>query len=222
MNTITYGKVVVAMMLLIVATPMLPTVAQDSTSTATDTVDTIEEDVDTGILPTNPFYFLKEWGRELRRAFILNPVKRAEFELEITDEKANELKTVSNMDEDDERGIDRAINNYQKAVERLRFRLEQLDENSENPNIQELLDKLALRIAEHQELIARLRERYEEFENLRVRFEQAKEAVDGTIDSILNGVETIQEFREGFRTGDAEFREELRIRWQEFRNEAPF
>src|SRR3989304_1431905 len=115
MNKIMYGKVVVVVTLsLMVAIPVLSAVAQDSTSTATDTVDTIEENVSLGILPTNPFYFLKEWGRELRRAFVFNPVKRAEFELKITDEKAGELEKVSNIDGDNERGIDRAVSNYEE------------------------------------------------------------------------------------------------------------
>jgi len=46
---------------------------------------------DPGLLPTNPFYFLKEWGRGVRQLFAFNPIKKAELELRFTNEKAAEL-----------------------------------------------------------------------------------------------------------------------------------
>lgn len=217
MDKIVYGKMLVIITVLLIASvPVLSVLAQDSTSSAMNTVD-VEEEASLGILPTNPFYFLKEWGRGLRRAFIFDSIKRAQFELDILDEKAEELEGVSEINENKERNIDLALKNYEDAVALLRLKLEQLDEDSKNPNIEKLLGALAERTAAHQELIARLRERYQQFENLRIRFEQAKGAIDGVVDYALNSVETIQEFRESFRMGDMELREELRVRWQDFR-----
>lgn len=213
-----YNKIVAIMALsLMVAVPVLPAVAQDDTSTATDTVEVVEEGNDTGILPTNPFYFLREWNRGLRRAFIFDPVKRAEFELRVTDEKAQELEKVSELDGEDGKGIDRATRNYEEAVVRLKTRLEKVGESSENPNVQKLLENLADRTAQHQELIARLKARYEQFENLRLRLQQAGESVDGVINSVRTGVETVEQLGERVRTGDVELRVELEEKMKEFR-----
>ena len=199
-----YGKFVVTIALsLMVAVPILPVLAQESAGTTTDTVEVVEEVGDAGILPTNPFYFLKEWGRGLRRAFIYNPIKRAEFELRVTDEKANELEEVSEVEGENEEGIERAARNYEEAVERLKLRLEKVGENSENPNIQELLGNLADRAERHQELIERIRVRYEEFENLRLRMEQIKGSIDSAIDSVGRGAEVIEELRGYVRFYDA-------------------
>ena len=44
--------------------------------------------VRTGLLPTNPFYFVKEWERKVRLFVAVNPIKRAELELKFTNEKA--------------------------------------------------------------------------------------------------------------------------------------
>ena len=219
MNQTMYGKIVAIALLLMVAMPMLPAVAQDDIGIATDTVEEVVEEVadDVGILPTSPFYFFKEWGRGFRRAFIFDPVKRAEFELRITDEKAEELEEVSEVDGEDEEGIDRAARNYEEAVVRLRTRLEKVEENSENPNVQKLLENLADRTVEHQELIARLRARFEQFENLRLRLQQTRESVEGVIDSVKGGVEAVGELRGRLRTGDVELRVELKEKLKEFR-----
>lgn len=213
-----YGKVVAIVALsLAVTAPVLPAVAQDGTGSATDTVEVVESADDAGILPTNPFYFLKEWARGLRRAFIFNPVKRAEFELRVTDEKARELGEVSELDGEDRRGIDRAAVNYEEAVERLRMRLEKVGENSDNPNVQELLQKLAERAEAHRVLIERVRARYGEFEDLRLRMEQIGENIEGAIGSVGEGAKVVEELRGRVRIGDSELRTELKEKLEEFK-----
>jgi len=218
MNKTIYGKIVAVVSLsLMVAMPVVPAVAQDDAGIATDTVEAMDEARDAGILPTNPFYFLKEWSRGLRRAFIFNPVKRAEYELQVTDEKADELGEVSELDGEEGKGIERAAQNYQEAAERLKMRLEKIEESSENPNVQELMGNLADRAAKHEELIARLRVRYENFEAMRLRLESARESVEGVIDTVGTGVESIRELKERFRGGDVELKAELREKIKEFR-----
>jgi hypothetical protein len=53
---------------------------------------------DVGLLPSNPFYFLKEWRRDLRGFFTINPIKRAELELQIIREKSAEIKKLRLID----------------------------------------------------------------------------------------------------------------------------
>lgn len=92
-----------------------------------------------GILPTNPFYFIKEWGRGVRSFFTFNRIAKAELELRIANEKAAELKKVQETRPDDIRGLDKAMLNYQKSQVRLRIKFEAIKGTSQNPNVDQLL-----------------------------------------------------------------------------------
>ena len=70
------------------------------------------------ILPTSNFYFFKEWGRGIQRVFTFGAVKKAELELKFTNEKAAELKQVEEFQADRPDAIERATDNYKKAVVR--------------------------------------------------------------------------------------------------------
>lgn len=47
-----------------------------------------------GLLPTNPFYFIKEWQRGVKSFFTVSAVKRAELELAVIREKSAEIKKL--------------------------------------------------------------------------------------------------------------------------------
>src|SRR3989344_6012567 len=70
------------------------------------------------LLPTNPFYFLKEFGRSVRQVFTFNPIAKAKLELRIVNEKAAEVKKVQELRGEDEKGLAKAIRNYQESQER--------------------------------------------------------------------------------------------------------
>ncbi|MDP3999232.1 MAG: DUF5667 domain-containing protein [bacterium] len=111
-----------------------------------------------GLLPTNPFYFLKEWRRSVQSFFTLNPAAKIELELDIANQKAAELKQIQINQPDDIRSISAAIQNYKEAQERLRDKFEALKETSENPNIDLLLDKFADRVIQHEKLLMEVAE----------------------------------------------------------------
>jgi tetratricopeptide (TPR) repeat protein len=105
-----------------------------------------------GILPTSPFYFLKEWRRGISRLFTFNPVAKAELELKFTNEKAAEFLAVTEKEPQNEKAIEKALANYQKSKERLAKRLESLKETSQNPNVDRLLDKVVEQEIKHIEV----------------------------------------------------------------------
>lgn len=115
--------------------------------------------VRTGLLPTNPFYFVKEWERKVRLFVAANPIKRAGLELKFTNEKAAELKKVAENNPENKEALERAIDNYNRGVDRLQVRLGALQETSNNPNIDELLERLTDRTAKHQQLFEELKEK---------------------------------------------------------------
>ena len=127
---------------------------------------------DPGLLPTSPFYFFKEIGRGIQRIFTFNSIAKAELELRITNEKAAEAKKVEETRPDDEMAIRRALENYQRSQERLKSRIERLRENSENPNVDRLLERLVDYTIKHEKL----------FEQIEV----SHRATDGIVNSLEN------------------------------------
>lgn len=116
---------------------------------------------DPGTLPTSQWYFFKELGRGIQRLFTFNSIAKAELELRIANEKAAEAKKVEETKPDDAHAIQRAMENYEKAHERLQARLESLKETSQNPNVDRLLQRLAEQTVQHEKLFEELEEKHE-------------------------------------------------------------
>lgn len=113
-----------------------------------------------GLLPTNPFYFLKEWGRGIRRFFTFNSTAQAELELEFVNEKAAELKKIEETRPGDLEAIVNALKKYQISQKRLSDKFKELNETSANPNIGKLLDKFATRALQHEKILSELRDKF--------------------------------------------------------------
>src|SRR3989304_7133808 len=147
----------------------------------------------TGILPTNPFYFIKEWGRGIQLLMTPDPVKKAEHELKVANEKAAELKRISENNPEDLKSLERAISNYNKNIDRLRARLEALKENSDNPKVDELLDQLTDRAGKQEQLFEELKTRHE---TLRDRLEQSQDKLGETVVKAPERLESPDKFKE--------------------------
>ncbi|MBI2025136.1 MAG: hypothetical protein HYT03_03570 [Candidatus Harrisonbacteria bacterium] len=118
-----------------------------------------------GLLPSNPFYFLKEFGRNFRKLFLTSQIRKAELEVEILNEKAAELQKLWEITPNNIEALEKAIKNYAEAADQLKNRLESLDETSSNPNVDKIINKLTEQSLLHQqffdELLSKLQE--EEF-----------------------------------------------------------
>ncbi len=114
---------------------------------------------DVGTLPTSGFYFFKEWRRVVHRLFTFNTVAGAELELNIANEKAAEIIEVEKAKPDDSKATEKAIKNYNKAQDRLKAQLGKLTENSENPNVAKLLEKVDEKTVKHLLLLGQISEK---------------------------------------------------------------
>ena len=115
-----------------------------------------------GTLPTSPFYFLKEWGRSIRRLVTFNPVARAQLELNIANQKAAEVVVVDQEKPDDQSAIQRALDNYQSSQEKLKEKLSSLQGSSDNPNIANLISNIDARLQKHQQVFEKLSLKFSE------------------------------------------------------------
>ncbi len=163
------------------------------------------------ILPDSPFYFLKEWGRNIQSFFTFNSIKKAELREKFTNEKLIEMKKMIEQKKSRER-IEKAIENYQNEVEeakrfteRIRVRAEESEE------VGKFLDKFIQHQTLHQRVLHKLetqvpaetlgkireaRERHiEKFGEVMTRLEENKESVQERLEKNLQEVKG-SEFKE--------------------------
>lgn len=149
-----------------------------------------------GILPTSPFYFFKSITRNIKRVFTVDPVKKAELELNIANQQAAEIKKLEEVAPERVNAISRATANYQENVERLKTRLDNLRENSQNPNVDKLVEKLADQSIKHQQLFDELKSKFEDNDELKQRIESAQEKISETAAKIPEKFDNPEMFRE--------------------------
>lgn len=160
---------------------------------------TENEDLDigsSGILPTNPFYFLKEWRRSVQRVFTRSPLRRAELELNITNQQAAEINQLEELAPENISALQNAITSYTESAVRLRARLEELGDTSENPNVDKLLEQLTERVLKHQQLFNELVEKFEAQESVRAGLDAAKHSTINVLGQIPEQLESAEKFKE--------------------------
>lgn len=174
------------------------TAATDTDAATEETAEVTTTDVgiqNPGILPTSPFYFLKNWGRSIKRLITIDPVKKAELELDIANQQAAEIKKMEEVSPDRIASITKATQKYQDNMDRLKNKIEALKEDGKNPNIDKLIEKLADRSAKHQQLFEEMKNKFEDKPEMKARFEamkdKAKEAVS-KIPEKLDRKETVE------------------------------
>jgi hypothetical protein len=99
------------------------------------------------ILPTSPFYFVKELRRNFMRFFTRDALSQIVLELDFLDEKAAELKKIHDLKPNDYPAIKESLDNYKRTQDELKNRLENISsiqkERDRNTLVQELFDRLA-------------------------------------------------------------------------------
>lgn len=158
----------------------------DDAPAAAEEITTSDLGVDNpGLLPTNPFYFLKEWGRGIRMFFTFDKVAKIEYELKIANQKAAELKKVEELRPNNTEALQKALDNYNENIEKLNNRLQSLQETSGNPNVDKLLDNLEERAVKHQQLFEELKAKHEE---LNEELDKAEETVSGILEHAVENI----------------------------------
>lgn len=154
-----------------------------------------------GILPTNPFYFLKEVGRGINRMFTFDPISQAELELNIANDKAAELRKLEELTPDKVEAIGKAVDGYKESVEKLKFRINSLTETSGNPRVNDLLNKLTEKTLKHEQLFKELEGKYK---GLKSKTENVRNELDSVMSSIPGKLDDPEEFKARLEKGISE------------------
>lgn len=117
------------------------------------------------LLPSSPFYFLKDWGRAINLFFTFNPLSKAELELRYESERALEARAVAN----NQTALTKAINNYLSARQDLGQRLKNIQDTSKNPNVSDLLNKFLSQSQKHEELFKELAKQADEAQKTKIK-----------------------------------------------------
>ena len=127
------------------------------------------------ILPDNPFYFAKNFWREIRSTFTFNKVKKAELRLRFVDERLIEAKKLAEKTGNEEI-FQKTLEKYQGEIEKLKNQVEKFKEKAaENPKIDKFLDKYTDRTMKHQRLMERLEKNLSDKPEILERIRDTKE-----------------------------------------------
>lgn len=141
-----------------------------------------------GMLPTSPFYFLKELRRDFMRMFTKDPVAEAFLELQIANETAGELKKVQEFKSDDVSAITKSIEKYKTAQNRLSAKLDEIKKLPKGRASSQLVEELATKAVAHERFLSSLEDEYVDQEELKSLTESAKEELGKTTKSISKTV----------------------------------
>ncbi len=144
-----------------------------------------------GMLPSSPFYFLKEWQRSITKVLTFNPIKKVELELQYADERAAEIKKMEEVAPKNVQAITKAVNNYQKNMEQLREQLQKVETASQNPNIDNLINNVIDTSNKHRELFDNLKDKFEDDANLGNELEIGQQKISEIINTIQPATSTI-------------------------------
>lgn len=121
------------------------------------------------ILPDSPFYFLRDWGREIRAFFTFNSVAKAELRERFANERLMELKKMVEIKRNPE-SLKKAAEKYRNEMEKVERYTERIRETAqENERIGTFLDKFTQHQFLHEKLLLKLQEQVpvEAFEKIK-------------------------------------------------------
>ncbi len=146
-----------------------------------------------GILPTNPFYFMKQFGWNLRRFLTFDPVQKLDLELKIIDQKIAEIKKLQDINLDTDESLNKAVVNYEENLDQLKAKLESIKtDTSTNPNLESVLNTLMERGLKHKEIFSNLKEK---------RHASIKSILDGAIVRINALLEEVSKIKAASSVG---------------------
>jgi len=106
------------------------------------------------LLPNHTFYFLKDWWRDTKLFFIINPVKNAELRQKIANEKLLEIKSMIEADVE-ENILEKAREKYEIQQRKLEKTIEKI-QNRKDEKTEKFRDKFFEHQILHQKILEKL------------------------------------------------------------------
>ncbi len=164
----------------------------------------------TGILPSNPFYFFKTWGRNIRQTFSFSNLSRAELQLSILNEQAAEIRKLDELNVTKIEAFLKALDSFKEGVSVLGLRMMVL---KGAPGVDKLVDNFLDKTLKYQDVLDGIIYKFENNENAEKLRESASNALDKLLEVVLlvpSNVISVKKFTESFELAVAGQRGELR------------
>ncbi|MFW0862469.1 MAG: DUF5667 domain-containing protein [Candidatus Komeilibacteria bacterium] len=174
----------------------LATATPTTTSADADAVSIEAEAEALGVEVPGNFYFLKNWGYSLQKAFTFNPVKKAEIDLKQASEQIVHARQLASQSDDAnvQAKVKKALDNYEVKIAKIGDRAEEL--KADNPELAEkFLDKLSDRQIKQQEIMSKLEEKMPEeaWQHLNQVRERTMEHYGEVVNTIIDDKEKISD-----------------------------
>lgn len=126
-------------------------------------------------LPNSPFYFLKDFWRQLRLTLTFNSVKKTELRLQFANEMLIEAKKLVEKTGNQEL-FQKAIDKYQKQIEKIQNQVEKFkNEDKDDIKIDNFSNRFNKKIELHQQIMEKLREKLSDNPQALESVEKAKQ-----------------------------------------------
>jgi hypothetical protein len=132
---------------------------------------------DPGLLPGHPFYFFKDFGRNIRSFFTFDSLEKLKLESQFANEKLIELKKMIESDVN-KKSIEKAVEAYQKKIQKTKEIAQKINKQSETSNeVKQFSEKFTQQQILHQKILENLENQVPEN-----TFEKIKEARENHLD----------------------------------------
>ena len=147
---------------------------------------------DPALLPSNPFYFLKNFGRAVQSTLTFNPEKKAELKLKEASTRLWEAKKMAEKNPNDEKVqalIEKSHLKYQKLMQKAHEKIKKMKENGDSERVDRLLEKVTDKQFKQQKLFDLVKNKMgnlseEEMERLKQIKEQALERYGNLMEKV--------------------------------------
>lgn len=114
---------------------------------------------DPKILPGNPFYFLKEWGRGIQSFFAFGRLKKAELQQKFANERLVELKKLVDEGKVSSDILKKATEKYEGTMDKIKERADKIKEKAGNSDkVNKFLEKFTDQQVLHERILQKLEE----------------------------------------------------------------
>ncbi len=121
------------------------------------------------VLPNHPFYFIRDWTRNVRSILTFDSVKKAELEFQFANEKLLELRKIVEM-ESNEDLIEKTISSYQSRIEKTEKATNKIQEQAENnEQVKNFSEEYSQQQILHQRILEKLEDNIPEKSLERIR-----------------------------------------------------
>lgn len=151
-----------------------------------------------GLLPSNPFYFIKQWSRSIQRALTADAFAKIKFNWNVVNEQAGELKKLSGLKTTKASALARAADNYAESARQFTVQAETLREAGSTVSgdvFGEFLNVVLDRSLKHAELLEELAYQFRGEPEFAGRLPAALRAITDVIAIIPQKVERFESFR---------------------------